>query len=130
MVEDTRLKRWHTMVAGKNDSILDEILADDIEFHSPFVWNPKHGKAAAKFILMNVIDVFQDFAYHREWIDGDNLALEFSANVDGKFLKGVDLIHWPVGGQIENFEVIIRPANALMAVGKHMSARLEKAGLA
>ncbi len=129
MSDDTRLERWHQMVADKDLVALSDFLSDDIEFHSPFVWSPKVGKPAAFFILMNVIEIFQDFTYHREWVDGDNMALEFSAHTNGKSLKGMDLIHWPIGGQIEKFEVLIRPANALMALGEQMSARLDAAGI-
>ena len=129
MADDNRLEQWHHIIATKDLSALQDILSDDIEFHSPFVWKPKTGKAAAYFILSNVIEIFQDFTYHRQWIDGGDIALEFSSHVDGKSLKGIDLIRWPVGGKITDFEVLIRPANALMALGEHMSARLEAAGI-
>lgn len=129
MNTDNRLQQWHQIVASKDLSDLQDILADDIEFHSPFIWKPKIGKPAAYFILSNVIDIFQDFTYHREWTQGDQIALEFSAHVDGKSLKGMDLISWPVGGKITHFEVLIRPANALMTLGEHMSARLKAAGI-
>lgn len=129
MSKDTRLEQWHHIVANKDLDALHDILADDIEFHSPFLWKPKPGRPAAYFILSNVIDIFEDFTYHRQWVEGDDIALEFSAQVDGKSLKGIDLICWPVGGKITDFEVLIRPANALMTLGGHMSARFEAAGI-
>ena len=53
-----QLARWHEFVAAPNAAILDELLADDVKFHSPFVWKPKHGKAMTTAILLTVTEVF------------------------------------------------------------------------
>jgi len=79
---------------------------------------------AAFVILSTVIDVFQDFTYHRELVVGDIWALEFSANLDALSLKGIDLIQFNDQDQIQEFEVFIRPANALNALGEEMGRRL------
>ena len=73
-----------------------------------------------------VIDVFEDFTYHREFFtdDGKNATLEFSAHVGGKQLKGVDLIKFDDAGLITEFEVMIRPASGLMALGEEMGKRV------
>ena len=43
-------------------------------------------------ILNTVLQVFEDFVYHRELVsaDGLNVVLEFSAKVGGRELKGID----------------------------------------
>ncbi len=123
------LDRWHQVVANKDLDLLQDLLHEDVEFHSPAVWAPKVGKPVAGFILQSAIDIFQDFTYHREWIDGDSCALEFSATVDGKNLKGIDLIRWNDEGQIVHFEVMIRPLNGLQALAGQMAQRLVDAGL-
>ena len=56
--------------------------------------------------------------------DGLNVVLEFSAVVDGKQLKGIDMIRFDEQGRIVEFEVMIRPLNALQALGAEMGARL------
>ena len=48
------LQRWHEFVARRDAAILDEILADDVRFHSPFVWKPKEGKQMTRAILLTV----------------------------------------------------------------------------
>ena len=122
------LKRWHEFVNRPDAAILDEILAENVRFHSPFVWKPKEGKAMTKAILLTVIEVFQDFRYERE-IAGHNLfCLEFAAAVGEYSLRGVDLIELDADGRIVDFEVMIRPANALQALGAEMTARLGARG--
>jgi hypothetical protein len=118
------LARWHEFVDTANHAILEEILADEIKFHSPFVWKPKDGKAAAIRILTTVATVFEDFRYVREIVDGQNCALEFEARVGELTLRGVDLIEIDAAGKIVDFEVMVRPANALQALGMEMGRRL------
>lgn len=118
------LSRWHQFVETQNADILEEILADEVKFHSPFVWKPKDGKKITIQILTTVTTVFEDFRYVREIIDGQNFALEFQARVGDLTLRGVDLIQIGENGKIIDFEVMIRPANALQALGMEMGRRL------
>ena len=125
----SNLKRWFQIVENKDWTDLLDILADDVEFHSPFVWNPKHGKMVTAFVLKNVTEILKDFQYQREWVDNQNIALEFSEEVDELKIKGIDLIKFNDHGQIVHFEVLLRPANALMLVGKIMTERIENSGI-
>ena len=129
MTTDTRLALWHDIVASKDTSRLGNLLADDILFYSPVFWQPKQGKMAAFIILSTVIEVFEDFTYHREWLMGDEWALEFSARIGDKQLKGVDLVTFDESGKIVRFEVLIRPLNGLQALGMEMGQRLAKLGI-
>ena len=38
------IARWHEMLANRDMSILNELLADDIVFRSPVAFNPYSGK--------------------------------------------------------------------------------------
>ena len=129
MTTDTRLALWHDIVASKDTSRLGNLLADDILLYSPVFWQPKQGKMAAFIILSTVIEVFEDFTYHREWLMGDEWALEFSARIGDKQLKGVDLVTFDESGKIVRFEVLIRPLNGLQALGMEMGQRLAKLGI-
>ena len=79
---------------------------------------------ATALILTTVSEVFQDFTYHREIIEGNNWALEFSARVGDQSLKGIDLIRLDDDGLIVEFEVFVRPYNGLRALGVAMARRL------
>ena len=52
--------------------------------------------------------------------------LEFSANVAGKALKGIDMLRLDEAGLIEEFEVMVRPMSGLQALGAEMGARLAR----
>ncbi|HPS59516.1 MAG TPA: nuclear transport factor 2 family protein [Spirochaetota bacterium] len=123
------LEKWHSVVFEKNMESLKELLSDKITFYSPVVFKPKNTRVEAMFVLSNVIEVFKDFKYHREFIDGKNWALEFSANVGDKSVKGIDLIEFDDNGQIVNFEVLIRPLSGLIALGEDMNKRFAAAGI-
>lgn len=121
-----QLNLWHKFVETQDATILDEILAENVQFHSPFIWKPKDGKAITTIILTTVTKVFQDFRYVREILSENNWALEFEAKVGEFSLRGVDLIQFNEEGKIIDFEVMIRPANALQALGMEMGKRLER----
>lgn len=120
------IKKWHQMLETNDMSVLNDLLADEIVFRSPVAYKPYEGKQVVFFILTNVIQVFQDFTYHREFFteDGENVVLEFSANVSGKSLKGIDMIRFNNRGQIIDFEVMIRPMSGLAALAEQMGQRI------
>lgn len=122
------LEKWHKVVFEKDLKSLNELISDRITFYSPVVFKPKNTKEEAMFVLSNVIEVLTEFKYHREFFDGHNWALEFSAVVNGKSVKGIDLIEFNDAGQIVNFEVLIRPLSGLIALGEDMNRRFAEAG--
>lgn len=118
------------MIASRDLAALQEIIHPDAVFRSPVAHTPYQDRDTLVLALSTVIDVFEDFTYHRQFFtaDGKNATLEFSAHVGGKQLKGVDLIKFDADGKIIEFEVMIRPASGLMALGEAMGAAL-KGGL-
>lgn len=120
------LSKWHEFVQTQNAEILNEILDDDVKFHSPFVWKPKDGKAMTMKILTTVSTVFEDFRYVREIFGLNDWALQFEAKIGELTLRGIDLIKLDDDGKIVDFEVMIRPANALQVLGMEMSEKLTK----
>lgn len=119
---------WHEMIQAGDLSRLNDLLAEDVVFRSPVAYKPYEGKHVVFFILTNVIQVFENFTYHREFYteDGENVVLEFSANVSGKSLKGIDMIRFNDQGKIIDFEVMIRPMSGLAALAEKMGARFAK----
>ena len=122
----TSMDKWHEMVAAGNLSELPAILHPKVVFYSPFAHTPYPGGQVAQLVLTTAAQVFQDFTYHREFasVDGKNAVLEFSAKVNGKKLKGIDMIGFDEKGQITTFEVMIRPMSALEELGEEMGKRL------
>lgn len=120
------LDAWHVMVANKDFGALESIVHPDAVFRSPMAFKPYGPAPALLLALRTVITILQDFTYHRQFVtdDGKGVVLEFSAAVDDKALKGIDMIRFDDDGLIVEFEVMIRPFNALQALGAEMGARL------
>ncbi|MFB0962141.1 MAG: nuclear transport factor 2 family protein [Pseudomonas sp.] len=120
------LAHWHRMVAQGDLSTLPSILHAQAVFRSPVAHTPYPGAPVVALILNTVAKVFTDFEYLRELstADGLSVVLEFSAKVNGKQLKGIDMIRFDESGKIVEFEVMIRPLNALQALAAEMASRL------
>jgi hypothetical protein len=118
------LERWHRFTDTGNAGLLDDLLADDVTFHPPTYWTPRRGKLEVALVLGTVATVLQDFRYERQWVDGSEWALEFTATVGGLQLHGVDLIRLDEAGRIVELEVVARPPNAVAALRAAMEARL------
>lgn len=117
---------WHQMIASRDLSRLPGLLHPQAVFRSPMAHQPYPGAAAVQLILSTVIQVFEDFRYHRTLVDqdGSSVVLEFSARVGERQLKGIDMIRFDADGKIVDFEVMIRPLSGLQALGEEMGRRL------
>jgi hypothetical protein len=120
------LAKWHACVAQRDTSDLPSLVHPDAVFRSPMAFKPYGPAPALILVLGTVIQVFEDFAYHRQFSsdDGLNAVLEFSAKVGERELRGVDLIRFDEQGRILEFEVMVRPFSGLQALGEEMGRRL------
>ena len=120
------LQHWHRMIAQRDFGALPELLAEDVVFRSPMAHTPYPGAKVAATILNTVLQVFADFTCHRELASADGLSvvLEFSAKVNGRDLKGIDMIRFDEQGRIAEFEVMVRPMSGLQALGEEMGRRV------
>jgi hypothetical protein len=119
------LDGWHRFVASGDHELLASLLSEHIVFRSPFVQSPIPGRKATLLVLTTVVQIFEDFRYHRTFTAGPHdAALEFSANIGKWQLKGVDLIKFADTGEMIEFEVMIRPIKALAALGEEMGNRI------
>lgn len=118
---------WHQLVEQRNAGGFDEILADDVVFHSPVLHTPQKGKQLTKLYLSAAMMVLGtgNFTYVREVVGLSDAVLEFTAEVDGIFINGVDMIHWNADGKIDDFKVMIRPLKAVNLLHQLMRQMLE-----
>jgi hypothetical protein len=110
------------IAAGDEDAALTTIAAD-VEFRSPAVHKPYHGKEQVEGILRLVATVFENFRYTNEWRDGRTTILFFEASVGDRDLQGIDILEENEAAEIEKFTVMIRPLSGLQAVSQAMQAR-------
>ena len=119
------LDGWHRFVASGDRDLLASLLAEHIVFRSPFVQSPIPGRPATLLVLTTVVQIFENFRYHRTFVAGPyDVALEFGANIGKWQLKGIDLITFNEAGEMTEFEVMVRPIKALQALGEEMGNRI------
>ena len=124
------LARWHAYMDGGSDpAVLADLLAEDAVFHSPVVHTPQAGKAKVMAYLTAAGNVFGNgtFRYVRELVDGNDVMLEFMAEMDGVTVNGVDIIRFGDDGLITDFKVMVRPLKAINTIWQLMAAQLEAA---
>ncbi len=119
------LESWHRMVAARDLSQVASLCAPAAVFRSPVAHTPYEGAPLVAAFLQQAVQAFADFRYHRTFVSGDrDVVLEFSATVAGKALKGIDMIHFDDNGLFVDFEVMVRPASGLQALGAEMARRM------
>jgi hypothetical protein len=119
------LDGWHRFVASGDHGLLAPLLSEHIVFRSPFVQSPIPGRTATLLVLTTVVQIFENFRYHRSFVAGSHdAALEFSANIGKWQLRGIDLIKFNEAGEMTEFEVMVRPIKALAALGEEMGNRI------
>ena len=125
------LAKWHGYMVSHGDlTLLSAMVADDAVFHSPVVHTPQVGKAKVLAYLGAAAQVLggEGFAYVRELVDGNQVLLEFTNELDGIHVNGIDLIAFDDAGMIKDFKVMVRPMKAMNKLWELMAAQLERAG--
>ena len=124
------LAKWHAYMASGGDlTLLSAMIADDAVFHSPVVHTPQAGKAKVMAYLGAAAQVLggDSFVYVRELVDGNQVLLEFTDQLDGIHVNGIDLITFDDGGMIRDFKVMVRPMKAMNKLWEMMGMQLERA---
>jgi hypothetical protein len=120
------MEAFRTAVEGGDVDAAVALLADDVEFRSPAVHRPSHGRAAVEVVLRTVVEVFEDFRYDRAIgdPDGRDHALVFRARIGDRDVEGIDLLRLDDDGLVTEFVVMVRPLSGLLALVEQMQARL------
>ncbi|WP_298024112.1 nuclear transport factor 2 family protein [uncultured Parasphingopyxis sp.] len=129
MTDNPNLQRWLAYIDNPDHDTLRTMLAEDAVFHSPVVHTPQAGREKVFAYLAAADHVFSGnrFEYVRMFAEGDNALLEFTAEMDGIHVNGVDIIRWNADGLIQDFKVLVRPLKAVNKVWEMMGAQLERA---
>lgn len=124
--------RFVAAVHAVDSTAVREALAPDVRFFSPVVFSSYEGRDIVGTILTEgAMKVFEDFSYvHRLEDPEERVAtLIFKANVKGRALDGLDLLHFDEDGLIDEMKVMIRPLSGLNALAAAMGERFEALGL-
>jgi hypothetical protein len=125
-VVDGFLTEWHRIIREKDAAAFPAILAENVAIGPPPYWNRLEGKDTVAFLLGVILNTIENFEYRREWRDGAELALEFTGNVEGKSLQGIDLITVDSDGLLARIDVPMRPVEAINILMEKVQPQMMK----
>ncbi len=121
------VKQWHEVARTRDATLLDALLAEDCVFSSPAVHAPQEGKALTTAYLSAAMVVLgPTLTYLHEWWDEASAVLEFTAELDGRTVHGVDMLRWGDDGRLTSFTVMVRPFSGLTQLMTLMAPELER----
>ncbi len=123
------IKAWHDLFESRNLDGLEHLLDKHAVFYSPLVFKPQEGRRLTSMYLKNAYKMFfsdgnESFTYVREIHSDSDSMLEFTCEIEGIMINGVDIIKWNDEGKIYEFKVMIRPNKAIEKVKEKMSELL------
>lgn len=119
---------WHRVALSKDVAEIENILHDDCVFESPVVHTPQVGKAITSQYLAAAGHTLGNdtFRYVGEWHRENSSILEFTAEIDGIKINGIDMISCDDDGLITHFKVMVRPLKAMNMLHQKMGEMLAK----
>jgi len=121
------LSQWHRIAEEQDPALLDGLLADGCVFRSPAVHTPQEGKRLTTAYLSAALVVLgPTLSYRHEWWDDESAVLEFTAELDGLQVHGIDMLRWGSDGRVTEFTVMVRTFKGLTQLMTLMAAELEK----
>jgi hypothetical protein len=125
----TALDHWRDYMASHDDRALWDLLHPDAVFESPVVHTPQRGRDITFKYLLGADKVLggPGFAYVGEWRSATGAVLEFTNEVQGIKINGVDIVTWDAQGLITHFKVMVRPLKAINLLHQLMGEQLAKA---
>jgi hypothetical protein len=117
---------WHKVAMSRDVEAICAILHDDCIFESPVVHTPQRGKAiTAQYLAAAGHTLGNDsFRYVGEWHRDNSAILEFTAEIDGIAINGIDMISCNDEGLITHFKVMVRPLKAVNMLHQKMGEML------
>ncbi|WP_199553721.1 nuclear transport factor 2-like protein [Sandaracinobacteroides hominis] len=122
------LDRWQDYILRSHDKqSLWDMLHPDCVFESPVVHTPQRGRDITFKYLVSADKVLggPGFAYVGEWLNETGAILEFTNEIEGIRINGIDMITFDTDGLITNFKVMVRPLKAVNLLHQLMGAQLQ-----
>ena len=126
--------RFRAAVEQASLDRLPELFHEDAAFRSPVLFKPYEGRDQVLKVLQaaeHVLGIGGAFRYVHQLEDPDDRVamLEFTTEVDGRQVEGIDKLTFDEDGLITELKVMIRPASALQLVGAKMAEVFPRVGL-
>jgi len=126
--------RFRAAVEQRKVAEARDLFHEQAAFRSPVLFKPYEGRDQLLKVLEaadRVLGSNGKFRYLHQLEDAEDRVaiLEFSTEVDGKQVEGIDKLTFDEDGLITELKVMIRPASALQAVGARMADEFSRVGL-
>src|SRR3954449_9995948 len=119
------LDAWHRVAESRDPAGLDDLLDEACVFRSPAVHTPQEGKTLTTAYLSAALVVLgPTLTYRHAWWDDGSAVLEFTAELDGLTLHGIDMLRWGDDDRLTEFTVMVRPFKGLTKLMELMLAEL------
>lgn len=109
-------KRWVIAAEARDAAAAKSLMAEDIIVCPPFLEQPVSGIANVMRVFGVFVSVTEKFRYGRIWTNQTSAVLEFTAEVDGKPLHGLDIIELNADGKICRFDICARSLSTIKAL--------------
>jgi hypothetical protein len=121
-------QRWCEFARSHDPALLWDLLHPDVVFESPVVHTPQRGRDITFKYLTSVVKVLNgpSFRFIGEWTSNTGAVLEFTGEVDGITINGVDIITCDANDRITHFKVMVRPLKAINLLHRLMGEQLAK----
>ncbi len=120
-----KMQEFADALASKDLDRYAAWFADDIWLFTPIHEEPVVGKQAACQILPVVFSIFENFRYPDIITGQQTHALLFRAEIDGIPLEGVDYVRTDENGLVTEFNVMMRPLQAITALSEAIGAKMQ-----
>ena len=122
----TGLQKWYDYLKSHDRAALWDLLHPDTVFESPVVHTPQRGRDITFKYLSSAGKVLggPGFTYVGEWRSEDGAVLEFTNEIDGIIVNGVDIIAFDADDRITHFKVMVRPLKAVNLLHRLMGEQL------
>jgi hypothetical protein len=103
-----------------------DLLHPDAVFESPVVHTPQRGRDITFKYLSSAEKVLggPGFTYVGEWTSSNGAVLEFTNEIEGITINGVDIITFDASDRITHFKVMVRPLKAINLLHRLMGEQL------
>jgi hypothetical protein len=125
-VTATGLEKWYGYMKSHDRAALWDLLHPNAVFESPVVHTPQRGRDITFKYLSSAEKVLSGpgFLYVGEWHSERGAVLEFTTEIDGITINGVDIITFDADDRITHFKVMVRPLKAINLLHRLMVEQL------
>ncbi|MCE0495484.1 nuclear transport factor 2 family protein [Vibrio salinus] len=124
-MEQSSTTHWRQAIERKDISMLEDILAEDVEMYPPNINEAYRGKEAVLTYLSGAFKIFfnQSFRYTSVLDDSNHAVLEFCLVTFGENIEGAEIIRWNQNHKIKQIKLLLRPLNSVSKVHQSVAAK-------